>query len=429
MTWSGKLDAGVRRDQAKLAAAYTNQLRMNAQARRAVKGGAPPADKPVQLPFTMQLKRPRKERLEIEFAGQTAVQVYDGKTGWKLRPFLGRRDVEPYTEDELRQAAQQGDLDGWLIDYSSKHNQLALVGTEKVDGRDTYKIKVTLPDGQVRHVWVDTKSYLEVMVDGARKLDGKMHPVWTHYRDYKKVDGLMVPHVLETSVDGVAQTEKIVIDRVVINPPLDDARFARLDASDAAPKVMLASAGGGGTADAADAHAQHHDAGGKLARATRSTAEYKVPPVTLVRDDGKSVSLPAELDDGRVVVLDFIFTNCATICPVMSHVFAQLQDKLGADREKVHMVSVSIDPEEDTAKRLAEYEKQMHATPVWRMYTGTTKASVAVQQAFDAYRGDKMNHTPLTLLRAAPGKPWVRIDGFATADELAAEVHELTRAR
>ncbi|MDB4966286.1 MAG: putative signal peptide protein [Myxococcales bacterium] len=425
MSMSGKLDAGVRRDPAKLAMSYQNQLRLAAQARRALANVVPPTEKPVQLPFTMELERPRKSRLEIRFQGETAVQVYDGKEGWKLRPFLGRREVEPYTNEELHLAAQQSDLDGWLVDASAKGEKLELIGTDKIDGRDAYNIKVTLSDGQVRHVWVDTHSYLEVKVDGSRQLDGKLRPMWTYYREYKKVDGLLVPHVLETVVEGVAGSEKIVIDRVAINPQLADARFAKLDpvavkAEDAQVKPTKPGDTTPAPGDAkGDAHAQHRE---KLARATRSTAEYKIPQLTLLRDDGKSVSLPQELDDGRVVVLNFVFTNCATICPVMSQVFSQLQDKLGADRNKVHMVSISIDPEQDRPERLAEYGKKLHAGPQWRQYTGTTQASVAAQRAFDAYRGDKMNHTPLTFLRAAPGRSWVRIDGFASADELASEV-------
>jgi cytochrome oxidase Cu insertion factor (SCO1/SenC/PrrC family) len=420
MSMSGKMDAGVRRDPAKLAMAYQDQVRSRASARRGLAPRAVAAEKPVQLPFIMELKRPRKSRLEIRFQGQKAVQVYDGKQGWKLRPFLGRREVEPYNDEELRLAAQQADLDGPLVDYGAKGNELELVGTEKVEGRDAYDIKVTMRDGQVRHVWVDTKSYLEVKIDGSRRMDGKLRPVWTYYRDYKKVDGLMIPHLLETAVQGVAGSEKIVIERVAINAPLADSRFSRPE-----PQMLP----GGAAGDSADAHAQHRQMANKLQRATRSSAEYKVPQISLVRDDGRTISLPEELDDGRVVILDFVFTTCATICPVMSQVFSQLQEKLGADRNKVHLVSISIDPEQDRPARLAEYANKLHAGPGWRHYTGTTQASVAVQRAFDAYRGDKMNHTPVTFLRAASGRRWVRIDGFASADELANEVRDLLAER
>jgi len=87
------------------------------------------------------------------------------------------------------------------------------------------------------------------------------------------------------------------------------------------------------------------------------------------------------------------------------------------------MVSVSIDPEEDTPARLTEYAKRYHAGAQWSFYTGTLQASQLVQRTFDVYRGDKMNHTPVTLFRAAPGQPWVRLDGFATPDMVLGEVH------
>lgn len=145
---------------------------------------------------------------------------------------------------------------------------------------------------------------------------------------------------------------------------------------------------------------------------------YVVPQLSLVRDDGKVVSLPKELDDGRMVVLNFIYTTCPGICPVMSHVFSQFQERLGSGREKVHMVSISIDPEQDTPARLRAYATQFSAGRQWQHYTGTVDASVRAQKAFDAYRGDKMSHDPLTLMRAAPGKPWIRVDGFASADDL-----------
>ena len=153
----------------------------------------------------------------------------------------------------------------------------------------------------------------------------------------------------------------------------------------------------------------------------RSEATYVVPAVTLVRDDGKRVSLPAELDDGRPVALNFVYTSCTTICPLTSQIFSQFQDRLGDKRARVHLVSISIDPEQDTPARLRDYAKQYGAQPGWDHYTGDFKVIGDVQRAFRAYRGDKMSHTPLTLLREAPGKPWVRIDGFATVDELLTE--------
>ena len=178
----------------------------------------------------------------------------------------------------------------------------------------------------------------------------------------------------------------------------------------------------------ADPHAHHHHMM-MMPQTMRMMADYTIPPVTLVRDDGKAVTLPDELDDGRPVVLNFIYTSCTTICPVISHTLARLQGELGPDRDRVHLVSISIDPEQDTPARLAAYAKKFGAGPEWQHYTGTINASIAAQRAFDAYRGDKMNHTPVTFLRAAPGKPWLRIDGFATADDLLGEIRGMLASR
>jgi protein SCO1/2 len=172
---------------------------------------------------------------------------------------------------------------------------------------------------------------------------------------------------------------------------------------------------------AADPHAGHHPSA--AAAVVRSTANYSVPPIKLVRDDGKSVSLADELNDGRPVVLNFIYTTCSGICPLASHIFSQLQHKLGAERDGVHLVSISIDPEEDTPARLRDYASRYLAGPSWQHYTGTMAASIAAQRVFEVYRGDKMGHTPVTLMRVAPGAPWVRFDGFATADMLLQELH------
>jgi len=156
-----------------------------------------------------------------------------------------------------------------------------------------------------------------------------------------------------------------------------------------------------------------------LARETiLSTAHYKIPLVRLTREDGKSILLPEEMNDGRPVVLNFIFTSCSSVCPLMSEVFSQFARKLGTERDKVHMMSISIDPEEDTPARLREYAHKFKAGPEWQHYTGTVEASVAAQRAFGAYYGDKMTHPAVTLLRAAPDTPWVRLDGFVTPDEL-----------
>lgn len=179
--------------------------------------------------------------------------------------------------------------------------------------------------------------------------------------------------------------------------------------------------------DIVDPHVHHHMMM-KMPETSRTMAEYTIPNISLVRDDGKSVSMPDELNDGRPVVLTFIYTSCKEVCPLVSGTLSQLQGKLGADRDRVRLVSITIDPEEDTVSKLSAYAKKYDAGPEWHHYTGTLVASIAAQQAFDAYRGSKMDHVPVIFLRRAPGESWVRIDGFATADQLLAEVRNMLAA-
>jgi hypothetical protein len=195
----------------------------------------------VQLPFLMEMKRPRKLRMEIQFKGQTAVQVYDGTNGWKFRPFLNRQDVEPFSERELKIASNQEDLDGPLVDYIAKGTHVELDGTEKVEGRDTYKIKITEKNGHTFHMWLDAQTFLEAKIEGEpRRLDGTDHPVEVYYRDYRTVDGLQIPFVMETRVlpvgtnslglrDTPVPPEKIIIDKVVVNPKVDEKLFSKLE--------------------------------------------------------------------------------------------------------------------------------------------------------------------------------------------------------
>jgi hypothetical protein len=229
MTWNGVMDAGYG-DSAARSARYVS----NAMARKGHEPRLPPAAesregaKQVQLPFVLELKRPAKSRIEVEFAGKTAVQVYDGTSGWLLRPYLNRDDWEPFTKEQAKSQQGKWALDGPLIDYAAKGTKVQLVKVEPVEGNDAYKLKLTHKNGEVQHVWIDAKSFLDVKVEGTpRQMDGKLRTVWVTQRDFRSVQGVKVPFVLETAVDGYADTHKMVIEKVALNPRLDDARFAK----------------------------------------------------------------------------------------------------------------------------------------------------------------------------------------------------------
>jgi hypothetical protein len=193
-------------------------------------GAAPAApvddpDKVVELPYRLEMKRPLKTRLEIDINGKTAVQVYDGAQGVKIRPYLGRTAAEPYTRAELELAAAEQELDGPLIDHDRKGTKVVFEGVEKVGGSDAYKLKLTFKNGVVRHLWIDATSFLDVKMDGTRHLDGKTHVVETYLRNYKAVNGLMFPMQTETVIQGVPGSSKIAVATVSVNPTLDDSRF------------------------------------------------------------------------------------------------------------------------------------------------------------------------------------------------------------
>lgn len=195
--------------------------------------------------------------------------------------------------------------------------------------------------------------------------------------------------------------------------------------------VGLALALGGPARGAAEAH-DHHDHAmhdmdiDKRPAISRTMMRYALPEATLIADTGKPVRLSAELDSGSPVLVNFIFTTCTAICPLTSAVFARVQDTLAASGKPFRLISISIDPEQDTPARLREFAGRYGAGANWHFLTGDAASIQAVQRGFDAWRGGKSNHAPLTYLRVAPGMPWVRYEGMVDADTLVREYHRLT---
>jgi protein SCO1/2 len=177
---------------------------------------------------------------------------------------------------------------------------------------------------------------------------------------------------------------------------------------------------------AAFAHGDHDHAAAKASPGyVRSVASFAVPDARLVDMHGAEFALRSALESRHPVMVNFVFTSCGAICPVMSATFAQVQDRLAREQDPLHLLSISIDPEHDTPARLREYATRFGAGPRWQFVTGSAEASIEVQRAFEVYRGDKMSHDPVTFIRAAPGKPWVRLEGFAAASDLIREYRRL----
>jgi hypothetical protein len=230
LTLSGKMDVGNGQSTAR-SLDYVRSEMPSAHKKPPAKTLSPaPAEaaKQVQLPFTLEVKRPRMSRMEIVFEGKTAVQVYDGTSGWKLRPYLNRNDVEPFSAEEIKSESEWSGIDGPLIDYAAKGSKAELAGVEPVDGRDAYKLKLTLKDGTIQHIWIDAKSFLDVKMEGTpRRMDGRLRTVWVYQRDFKSVQGVMIPFELETAVDGYRETHKMVIEKAAVNANLSDTLFAK----------------------------------------------------------------------------------------------------------------------------------------------------------------------------------------------------------
>ena len=177
------------------------------------------------LRFELEQRRPNKTRLQIHVpGGVTSMRVFDGVHGWKVSPAGGR--AEPYTPQELMFARGGHGIDGPLIDHAAKGNSVTLESVDELGGRKAYHLSVHLAKGGKEDVWVDTETYLDVRYD--RMADGPADAprrVSVNYGDYRTVEGLKIPFLIETGVGSGATPDRMKIERVVVNAPLDDRVF------------------------------------------------------------------------------------------------------------------------------------------------------------------------------------------------------------
>ena len=153
----------------------------------------------------------------------------------------------------------------------------------------------------------------------------------------------------------------------------------------------------------------------------RTIESYTAPDVVLVNQDGVKIRLRELLQSNKPVIIDFIFGTCTTICPILSTSFVNLQNKLGADSQKIHLVSITIDPENDSPRVMKEYLKRYRAKPGWDFLTGSRADIDKVMHAFDAYVTNKMSHIPLTLIQSPEDGKWIRIFGLMGSSEFMSE--------
>jgi len=179
----------------------------------------------VEVPFTAEFKRPARIRMEFSMQGMTAIQAYDGTVGWSVMPFLGKTEPEEMPEDQLKDIKVQADFDGLLVNYKKKGHAIELVGEEDVDGTSAFKLKVTKANGDVVNLYLDQEHCIEFRSDTKRMVQGNEIEIVTHYKDYKKIDGLLFAHLMEMSFQGNPAGQVITLNTIELGVDLADDRF------------------------------------------------------------------------------------------------------------------------------------------------------------------------------------------------------------
>lgn len=179
----------------------------------------------MEIPFAAYQMRPNLVRMEFTLQGLTGIQAFDGASGWGVMPFQGKKDPEPMTADESKEMQDDADIDGPLVDYKAKGHKVELLGKDKVEGSDTYKLKLTLKNGNEKIIYLDSESFLEIKTEGKRKMRGTEVETEASIGDYKEVDGMMMAFSTEGGPKGRPERQKFTVDKIEINAPVDAALF------------------------------------------------------------------------------------------------------------------------------------------------------------------------------------------------------------
>jgi hypothetical protein len=171
-------------------------------------------------------KRDASVREEFVLQGMTGINAYDGKTGWKIEPWGGKKDPEALGEEEMKGMVEDADFDGPLVDYKRKGNKIEFLGLDKFEGTDTYKLKITKPNGDVYTYYLDADYYMPIKIDLRRLVRGEEREYETALGDYKLVNGWYLPFSVESNPKGHPQDKsKYVYDKIEANVAIDDGRF------------------------------------------------------------------------------------------------------------------------------------------------------------------------------------------------------------
>ena len=184
----------------------------------------------MEAPFTMEMARPNKMRMEFTIQGMTGIQAFDGKTGWAVMPFMGKTEPEAMPAEDVKRMEEQADIDGLLLDYKEKGRQVEYVGKEDLEGTPVHKLKVTQKNGDVVFVYIDAEQFLQLKQSGKTKIRGQEVESETIFGDFKPVEGLIVPHSIEQKAQGMPGGMVMTISKVEINPSVADSRFTMPEA-------------------------------------------------------------------------------------------------------------------------------------------------------------------------------------------------------
>jgi hypothetical protein len=183
-------------------------------------------------PFTVELKRPMKMHMTLSVQNQTMFRVYDGTQGWANNPFAGKLNPDPMAEEDLKNISEEADFDGPLVDYAKKANKVELVGKDKAEEKDAWRVRLTTKNGDVRYYLFDAKTFVLLKWEGKRRADGKEYPIESYFHDYRDVDGLKFAFEIDSGSSATDLTQKLVIDKIELNVNFADADFAKPGAPD-----------------------------------------------------------------------------------------------------------------------------------------------------------------------------------------------------
>jgi hypothetical protein len=179
-----------------------------------------------EIPLVEENKRPNLVRQDITIQGLIGSNAYDGKVGWKIAPWQGKKDPETMGEAEMKSIIDSSDFDGPLVNYKQKGNKVEYVGMDEVEGTDTFKLKVTMANGEVQYFYMDTDYYVPIKIDTKRMIRGAEIEFETVLGDYKEVDGWYIPYSVEVGAKGSPFRQKVAYEKIEANVTIDDRRFS-----------------------------------------------------------------------------------------------------------------------------------------------------------------------------------------------------------